>query len=70
LWGVGQVLGENGAWLDFGTPRAMAERTMDGVTAQVEVMLAFFQKRGLRDESNARDWTGFARIYNGQCCGG
>ncbi|NUB44735.1 DUF3380 domain-containing protein [Fertoebacter nigrum] len=64
-WGVGQVLGENGEWLGYGTPKAMAERTMQGVTGQVEVMLAFITKRGLRDELNARDWPAFARIYNG-----
>lgn len=65
-WGVGQVLGENAEWLGYGTPKAMAERTMQGIEGQVEVMLTFVRKRGISDELNARDWRGFARAYNGK----
>ncbi len=64
-WGVGQVLGENAEWLDFGTPKALAEKTMEGVAGQLAVMLAFIKKAGIMDELKARDWRGFARRYNG-----
>ena len=64
-WGVGQVLGENAEWLGYGKPKALAERAMDSVEGQVEVMLAFIRKRGLIDALNAHDWNGFARVYNG-----
>lgn len=64
-WGVGQVLGENAEWLGYGTPKALAEKAMEGVAGQIEVMLAFVRKAGLMDELQARDWRGFARRYNG-----
>jgi hypothetical protein len=64
-WGVGQVLGENAEWLGYGTPKALAERAMEGIAGQLEIMLAFIRKRGLADELTARDWAGFARLYHG-----
>ncbi|MFK7838387.1 MAG: N-acetylmuramidase domain-containing protein [Sulfitobacter sp.] len=64
-WGVGQVLGENAEWLGFGTPKALAERAMDGIDGQLAVMLQFIKKRGLIDELSNHDWRGFARAYNG-----
>lgn len=64
-WGVGQVLGENAGWLGFGTPKPLAEKAMEGIEGQIAVMLAFIRKRGLLDELAARDWRGFARLYNG-----
>ncbi|MFQ1702483.1 N-acetylmuramidase domain-containing protein [Loktanella agnita] len=64
-WGVGQVLGENAVWLGFGTPKALAEKTMEGVAGQLAVMLAFINKAGIMDKLKARDWRGFARRYNG-----
>lgn len=64
-WGIGQVLGENAEWLGYGTPKALAEKAMESVSGQVEVMLRFIEKRGLRDELDARNWRGFARGYNG-----
>lgn len=64
-WGVGQVLGENAEWLGYGKPKALAEKAMEGVAGQIEVMLAFVKKAGLMDELHARDWRGFARRYNG-----
>ncbi len=65
-WGVGQVLGENAEWLGYGTPKKLAQRTMDGIEGQVEVMLTFIRKRGIADELDAHDWRGFARAYNGK----
>ncbi|WP_298295785.1 N-acetylmuramidase domain-containing protein [uncultured Litoreibacter sp.] len=64
-WGVGQVLGENASWLGFGSARELAETAMSGIEGQLELMVRFIKKRGLVDELKARDWRGFARIYNG-----
>lgn len=64
-WGVGQVLGENADWLGFGTPKALATKAMEGIEGQLAVMLAFIQKKKLRDELATHDWRGFARVYNG-----
>ena len=64
-WGVGQVLGENAAWLGYTSARQLAETTMKGIDGQIAVMARFIQKRGLGDELVRRDWRGFARAYNG-----
>jgi hypothetical protein len=64
-WGVGQVLGENAAWLGYPSARALAETAMQGVEGQLDVMCRFIQKRGLSDELTGLDWRGFARLYNG-----
>ena len=64
-WGVGQVLGENADWLGFPSAKAMAERAMESIEGQMEVMAKFIEKRGLVDELKRRDWRGFARLYNG-----
>jgi len=65
-WGVGQVLGENAEWLGYGQPKTLAETAMSGISGQLEVMLRFIDKRGLRPELQAHDWRGFARDYNGK----
>ncbi|WP_238366757.1 N-acetylmuramidase domain-containing protein [Mesobacterium pallidum] len=64
-WGVGQVLGENAEWLGYPSAQALAERAMESIEGQLELMVKFIQKRGLVDELKARDWRGFARLYNG-----
>lgn len=64
-WGVGQVLGENSAWLGFPTAQALAEQAMKSIDGQLDLMARFITKRGLVDELKARDWRGFARLYNG-----
>lgn len=64
-WGVGQVLGENATWLGFPSAQALAERAMESIDGQLDLMIRFIKKRGLEDELKARDWRGFARLYNG-----
>lgn len=64
-WGVGQVLGENAEWLGFPSAQNLAETAMDSIDGQLELMTRFIIKRGLVDELKARDWRGFARLYNG-----
>lgn len=64
-WGVGQVLGENSDWLGFPSAQALAEQAMESIDGQLDLMARFIKKRGLVDELKARDWRGFARLYNG-----
>jgi hypothetical protein len=64
-WGVGQVLGENARWLDYDSAEALAHEAMSGVAGQVRLMLRFIDRKGLDRALNARDWTAFARGYNG-----
>ena len=64
-WGVGQVLGENADWLGFPSAQSLAERAMDSIEGQLDLMTRFIQKRGLVDELKALNWRGFARLYNG-----
>lgn len=64
-WGVGQVLGENADWLGFPSAQNLAETAMGSIEGQLELMTRFITKRGLIDELKARDWRGFARLYNG-----
>ncbi|SEA20306.1 N-acetylmuramidase domain-containing protein [Rubrimonas cliftonensis] len=64
-WGVGQVLGENARWLDYESAEALAAECCSGVKGQTDLMLRFIQRRGLSAALKARDWTAFARGYNG-----
>ncbi|MGF1657863.1 MAG: N-acetylmuramidase domain-containing protein [Rubrimonas sp.] len=64
-WGVGQVLGENARWLGYESAEALAAEAISGVEGQVRLMLRFIAKRGLEPALAARDWTAFARGYNG-----
>lgn len=64
-WGIGQVLGENARALGYASAVALAEEAMSGVTGQARVMLRFIAANGLGPAMAARDWAGFARIYNG-----
>lgn len=64
-WGVGQVLGENATAIGYPSAQALVAEAMSGVAGQVRVMLAFIRANRLEDDLSARDWRGFARIYNG-----
>ncbi len=64
-WGVGQVLGENARWLGYESAEALADEAISGVQGQVLLMLRFIVKRGLDAALAERDWTAFARGYNG-----
>lgn len=64
-WGVGQVLGENARWLGYESAEALADEAISGVAGQVRLMLRYIERRGLRDALIRRDWSIFARGYNG-----
>ncbi|MEN3144635.1 N-acetylmuramidase domain-containing protein [Ochrobactrum sp. WV_118_8] len=63
--GVGQVMGSHWKTLGFASPYSMFTRACSGFKGQVEVMLKFIEENSLVDEIQRRDWSAFARAYNG-----
>lgn len=64
-WGCGQVMGAHWKWLGFPTVIALVELCRSGIEGQIELMVRFIKKAGLAGALNARNWTGFAKGYNG-----
>lgn len=62
--GVGQVMGAHWRKLGYQSARALWESaaTLQG---QIELMIRYIEAFGLVDELRRKDWTGFARGYNG-----
>lgn len=63
-WGLGQVMGANWASLGYKTVKDFVT-TMNTIDGQVEAMLRFIKVNGLIKYINAKDWTTFAKRYNG-----
>lgn len=63
--GVGQVMGSHWKALGFDSPRAMFYRASEGLAGQVDLMVRFIKENGLVDELRRKDWSAFARAYNG-----
>lgn len=63
--GVGQVMGVHYASLGFESPEAMFQRAAEGLAGQVDLMIRFIDKNELVDEIRRKDWSAFARAYNG-----
>lgn len=65
-WGLGQILGENAKSLGYASATDMVDTLVSGgVPAQVDSMLRFVRKNGLKDKLNLKDFAGFALKYNG-----
>lgn len=64
-WGIGQVMGAHWAWLGYPSVDALVEDARSGLAGQLRLMLAFINKSGLSDALRKRDWTAFAKGYNG-----
>jgi hypothetical protein len=64
-WGIGQVMGSHWKWLGYADPEEFMSRVRGSFEGQVEVMLRYIDKAGLIDELKRRDWSAFARGYNG-----
>lgn len=64
-WGVGQVMGAHWAWLGFGSVTELVNLCRRDVAGQIDLMTRFIDKAGLAGSLRARDWTAFARGYNG-----
>ncbi|TPW30694.1 N-acetylmuramidase domain-containing protein [Pararhizobium mangrovi] len=64
-WGVGQVMGAHWRALGYGSVEAFVEDMRAGLAGQLRGMLAFIADAGLMAALARKDWTGFARGYNG-----
>ncbi|SMH52375.1 N-acetylmuramidase domain-containing protein [Mesorhizobium australicum] len=64
-WGLGQVMGAHWEWLDYASIDALVAEARAGAGGQVALMARFIEKAGLAGAIRRRDWTAFARGYNG-----
>jgi hypothetical protein len=64
-WGLGQLMGFNHRAAGFATVQDMVAEFCDDEESHLEAMIRFIKSRGLADEIQRHDWTGFARAYNG-----
>lgn len=64
-WGVGQVMGSHWDKLGFRSAADFYRFVTKNVANQVDVMVRYIERFGLMDEIERRDWSGFARGYNG-----
>lgn len=64
-WGLFQILGSNFAAAGFGSASGFVEDIAQSHERQLLAFEAFVRSQGLIDDLQRRDWTGFARVYNG-----
>lgn len=64
-WGLGQVMGAHWAWLGYADVEDLVAEARSGVGGQVGLMTRYIDKAGLLPALRNRDWTAFARGYNG-----
>ncbi|WP_320194950.1 N-acetylmuramidase domain-containing protein [Agrobacterium rosae] len=64
-WGVGQVMGSHWKALGYSSVVALMDAARGGVEGQVDLMVRFIKHNNLLGPLNRRDWSGFARGYNG-----
>lgn len=64
-YGIGQVMGSHWKNLNYPSLDEFLRKVRSGFEGQLEVMVNFIAKNGLVDELRNRDFSGFARGYNG-----
>jgi hypothetical protein len=64
-WGLGQVMGFNAQTAGFASAAHMVAMMSESEGAQLAGMIGFINSEGLDRKLRTRDWTGFARRYNG-----
>lgn len=64
-WGLGQIMGFNAAAAGFGNVEDMVAQMMRGEGEQILGMARFMRASGMHAALQRRDWTAFARSYNG-----
>ena len=64
-WGRFQIMGFNFGLCGFTSVEDFVAAMQTSERAQVEAFVEFVKERGLDDELVRRDWTGFARGFNG-----
>jgi len=64
-WGLGQVMGFNHGLCGFADVQRFVRAMLISEGAQLYAMARFIVSKDLHDELRERDWSGFARSYNG-----
>jgi len=64
-WGMGQVMGFNHEVAGFNSAAAMVKSMIKGEDQQLAVMAGFLNANGLTTRLINKEWTNFAKIYNG-----
>ena len=65
-WGMGQIMGFNHNMAGFASATDMVEAMKTGENEQLAAMAGFLVENGLVDKLLIKDWTGFAKQYNGK----
>jgi hypothetical protein len=65
-WGIGQVMGFNHQVVGFDTVEEMVAAMVRDEASQLAAMASFITHTGLDAPLRRRDWTSFARGYNGR----
>jgi peptidoglycan hydrolase-like protein with peptidoglycan-binding domain len=64
-WGLGQIMGFNAGPAGYRDAEDMVSQMMSGENEQILAMASFMRASGMHTALQRRDWTGFARRYNG-----
>jgi hypothetical protein len=64
-WGLGQIMGFNSARAGFRNVEEMVTAMMRSEDDQMQAMTNFLKSANLQATLERRDWTAFARAYNG-----
>lgn len=64
-WGLGQIMGFNAGSAGFHDAEDMVSQMMRGENEQILGMASFMRANGMHLHLQRRDWTAFARRYNG-----
>lgn len=64
-WGLGQIMGENYQAAGFISVDTMVEAMVDAEDAQLKCIVKFIEAKGMAPFLRKRDWTEFAKRYNG-----
>ena len=65
-WGAFQIMGFNHEAAGFKDVELFVKAMVSGQGAQLDAFVAFIKASSLDDELIRKDWTGFARGYNGE----
>lgn len=64
-WGVFQIMGFNHAAAGYADVDSFARAMVASEGNHLAAFASFVKSSGLADELQRRDWTGFAKVYNG-----
>lgn len=64
-WGIGQVMGAHWKWLGFESVDALVNIARSGIAGQLRLMELYIEKAGLVPALKNKDWSEFAKGYNG-----